>query len=131
MAQDDDPRDSAPDLQILGDQITLQPRSYVEARRHDDQEPLMHNMARFRSEPLQYVTWIYSLLLLCNAETLVNGLLLVQVPARSVYVRLRHGMASLRQRHRATYILFWLLREDEERRCICAAPAEPHISTGR
>ncbi|KAI1653528.1 acyltransferase-domain-containing protein [Daldinia decipiens] len=56
MAQDDYPtRDSAPDLQILGDQITLQPRSYVEARRHDDQEPLMHNMARFRSEPLQFL----------------------------------------------------------------------------
>ncbi|KAI1799690.1 acyltransferase-domain-containing protein [Daldinia bambusicola] len=56
MAHDDDPtRDSAPDLQILGDQITLQPRSYVEARRHDDQEPLMHNMARFRSEPLQFL----------------------------------------------------------------------------
>ncbi|KAI8957522.1 acyltransferase-domain-containing protein [Daldinia sp. FL1419] len=56
MAQNDDPtRDSAPDLQILGDQITLQPRSYVEARRHDDQEPLMHNMARFRSEPLQFL----------------------------------------------------------------------------
>ncbi len=50
MAQDEDPtRDSAPDLQILGDQITLKPRSYVETRRHDDQEPLMHNMARFRS----------------------------------------------------------------------------------
>ncbi|OTA63243.1 acyltransferase [Hypoxylon sp. EC38] len=57
MAQSDDPtRDSAPDLQILGDQITLQPRSYVEARRHDGQEePLMHNMARFRSEPLQFL----------------------------------------------------------------------------
>ncbi|KAI0148328.1 acyltransferase-domain-containing protein [Hypoxylon sp. NC0597] len=57
MAQNDDPtRDSAPDLQILGDQITLQPRSYVEARRHDGQEePLMHNMARFRSEPLQFL----------------------------------------------------------------------------
>ncbi|KAI2640888.1 acyltransferase-domain-containing protein [Hypomontagnella submonticulosa] len=56
MARDEDPtRDSAPDLQILGDQITLQPRSYVESRRHDDQEPLMHNMARFRSEPLQFL----------------------------------------------------------------------------
>ncbi|KAI1452729.1 acyltransferase-domain-containing protein [Annulohypoxylon moriforme] len=57
MAQQDDPtRDSAPDLQILGDQITLQPRSYVEARRDDGQEePLMHNMARFRSEPLQFL----------------------------------------------------------------------------
>ncbi|CAJ2512330.1 Uu.00g053450.m01.CDS01 [Anthostomella pinea] len=57
MAQDDDPtRDSAPDLQILGDQITLQPRSYVEARRDGDhEEALMHNMARFRSEPLQFL----------------------------------------------------------------------------
>ncbi|KAI0012458.1 acyltransferase-domain-containing protein [Xylariaceae sp. FL0662B] len=57
MAQDDDPtRDSAPDLQILGDQITLQPRSYVEARRHGDHEQaLMKNMARFRSEPLQFL----------------------------------------------------------------------------
>ncbi|KAI1497868.1 acyltransferase [Biscogniauxia marginata] len=57
MAQDDDPtRDSAPDLQILGDQITLQPRSYVEARRDGDQEEaLMHHMARFRSEPLQFL----------------------------------------------------------------------------
>ncbi|KAI0380372.1 acyltransferase-domain-containing protein [Hypomontagnella monticulosa] len=56
MTRNEDPtRDSAPDLQILGDQITLQPRSYVETRRHDDQEPLMHNMARFRSEPLQFL----------------------------------------------------------------------------
>ncbi|KAI1075758.1 acyltransferase-domain-containing protein [Whalleya microplaca] len=57
MAQDDDPtRDSAPDLQILGDQITLQPRSYVEARRDvDHEQALMHNMARFRSEPLQFL----------------------------------------------------------------------------
>jgi len=61
MPQDDDPtRDSAPDLQILGDQITLQPRSYVERRRHDSssnngEEALMRNMARFRSEPLQFL----------------------------------------------------------------------------
>ncbi|KAI2472476.1 acyltransferase-domain-containing protein [Annulohypoxylon bovei var. microspora] len=56
MAQNDPTRDSAPDLQILGDQITLQPRSYVETRRDDGQEePLMHNMARFRSEPLQFL----------------------------------------------------------------------------
>jgi hypothetical protein len=57
MAQDDDPtRGSAPDLQILGDQITLQPRSYVDARGEEDhEEALMKNMARFRAEPLQYV----------------------------------------------------------------------------
>lgn len=59
MAQKDDPaRDSAPDLQILGDQITLQPRSYVETRHPDDnhdEEALMKNMARFRSEPLRFL----------------------------------------------------------------------------
>ncbi|KAI1845870.1 hypothetical protein JX266_007957 [Neoarthrinium moseri] len=59
MAHDDDPtRDSAPDLQILGDQITLQPRSYVEPPRVQDggkEEALMQHMARFRSEPLQFL----------------------------------------------------------------------------
>ncbi|KAK5634063.1 hypothetical protein RRF57_009777 [Xylaria bambusicola] len=55
--EDDSARDSAPDLQILGDQITLQPRSYVETRRPDDhdEEALMKNMARFRSEPLRFL----------------------------------------------------------------------------
>ncbi|KAI1740201.1 acyltransferase-domain-containing protein [Xylaria scruposa] len=59
MSDDDDAaRDSAPDLQILGDQITLQPRSYVETRRPghaDEEEALMKNMARFRSEPLRFL----------------------------------------------------------------------------
>ncbi|KAK9783771.1 putative Phospholipid/glycerol acyltransferase domain-containing protein [Seiridium cardinale] len=57
MAQDDDPtRDSAPDLQILGDQITLQPRSYVEPLQDTGkEEALMQHMARFRSEPLQFL----------------------------------------------------------------------------
>ncbi len=58
MPQDDhSARDSAPDLQILGDQITLQPRSYVETRRpdHHDEEALMKNTARFRSEPLRFL----------------------------------------------------------------------------
>lgn len=56
MAQEDDPtRDSAPDLQILGDQITLQPRSYVEPAQQEKEEALMHHMARFRSEPLQFL----------------------------------------------------------------------------
>ncbi|KAI1748433.1 acyltransferase-domain-containing protein [Xylaria castorea] len=57
MSDDDDAaRDSAPDLQILGDQITLQPRSYVETRRPGhDEEALMQNMARFRSEPLRFL----------------------------------------------------------------------------
>ena len=59
-SDDDDAltRDSAPDLQILGDKITLQPRSYIETRPHaqDHEEALMKNMASFRSEPLQSVS---------------------------------------------------------------------------
>lgn len=66
---DDAPRDSAPDLRILGDRITLQPSGYVEppnathASRvpnvHDDaeaeEEALMKHTANFRSEPLQFL----------------------------------------------------------------------------
>ena len=51
--------DAAPDLKILGDEITLQPLGYVKPEqrpRHDEkEEALMHHMARFRSEPLQFV----------------------------------------------------------------------------
>ncbi|KAK1759240.1 hypothetical protein QBC47DRAFT_371364 [Echria macrotheca] len=54
-----DGRDSAPDLQILGDQITFQPSGFVEpsktARGEGREEALMKNMARFRSEPLQFL----------------------------------------------------------------------------
>jgi hypothetical protein len=45
-------RDSPPDLQILGDEITLQPPS-VSTRDEDREEALMQHMAHFRSEPLQ------------------------------------------------------------------------------
>jgi hypothetical protein len=55
MPDTDDPaRDSAPDLQILGDKITLQPSGFVESSRKDEEEEaLMKQMSRFRSEPLQ------------------------------------------------------------------------------
>ncbi len=53
-------RDPAPDLQILGDQITLQPRSYVETRHqdHNQEEALMKHMASFRAEPLKSVPMV-------------------------------------------------------------------------
>ncbi|KAH7035803.1 uncharacterized protein B0I36DRAFT_265154 [Microdochium trichocladiopsis] len=57
-SNDDDPtRDSAPDLQILGDQVTFQPRSYIEERggSDDNEEALMKNMHSFRAEPLQFL----------------------------------------------------------------------------
>jgi hypothetical protein len=48
--------DSAPDLQILGDEITLQPSGFVEPEGAGDQEKaLMHQFASFRAEPLQCV----------------------------------------------------------------------------
>ncbi|TDZ37299.1 Glycerol-3-phosphate acyltransferase [Colletotrichum spinosum] len=55
MAKNDD---SAPDLKILGDQITLQPSGYIKPsqQRHDEkEEALMKHMARFRSEPLAFL----------------------------------------------------------------------------
>lgn len=58
MASNDD---AAPDLKILGDEITLHPLGYVKPEqrqkpRHDEkEEALMHHMARFRSEPLRSV----------------------------------------------------------------------------
>ncbi|KAL2761089.1 hypothetical protein ACRALDRAFT_2096018 [Sodiomyces alcalophilus JCM 7366] len=60
MAEDDDPTSkTAPDLKILGDQVTLQPSGYLEPPskdgKFDKDEPLMKNMARFRSEPLQFL----------------------------------------------------------------------------
>lgn len=63
-APDDSTRDSAPDLRILGDQITLQPSGLVEPPpgvapdEAGKEEALMKHMARFRSEPLQYVVVI-------------------------------------------------------------------------
>lgn len=54
----DDANSSAPDLQILGDEITLQPSGFVEPKGmvHDEkEEALMNQSPRFRSEPLQCV----------------------------------------------------------------------------
>lgn len=64
--RDDAPsRDSAPDLQILGDQITLQPAGYDEPPTsaattsttlpQPEEEALMKYSAHFRSEPLQFL----------------------------------------------------------------------------
>lgn len=49
---------SAPDLQILGDEITLQPSGYVEppgAANEGREEALLNQFASFRTEPLQWV----------------------------------------------------------------------------
>ncbi|KAL2130008.1 hypothetical protein VTI74DRAFT_7004 [Chaetomium olivicolor] len=53
-----DGHDSAPDLRILGDRITLQPSGFVEpalTAEGKEEEALMKNMARFRSEPLRFL----------------------------------------------------------------------------
>lgn len=59
MANNEDSADrtrtSAPDLQILGDEITLQPSGYDKDENiKDKEEALMNQFASFRSEPLQY-----------------------------------------------------------------------------
>ncbi|KJZ79469.1 hypothetical protein HIM_00938 [Hirsutella minnesotensis 3608] len=49
---------SAPDLQILGDEITLQPSGYVEPQgtsQDGKEEALMNQFASFRTEPLQFL----------------------------------------------------------------------------
>ncbi|KAI9163818.1 Glycerol-3-phosphate acyltransferase [Paramyrothecium foliicola] len=62
MADKDDTLDpasnSAPDLQILGDSITLQPSGYVGPNgviKDGQEEALMNQFASFRSEPLQFL----------------------------------------------------------------------------
>ncbi|KAL6412262.1 acetyltransferase [Ilyonectria robusta] len=56
-AGDSLPQGSAPDLQILGDEVTLQPSGYVEppAREapEEKEEALMDKFASFRAEPFQ------------------------------------------------------------------------------
>lgn len=60
MSHDDTDTDStansAPDLQILGDEVTLQPSGFVEPSKkipEGKEEALMDKFASFRSEPLQ------------------------------------------------------------------------------
>ena len=52
-------RISAPDLEILGDQVTLHPSGYIEPpeRSEDDNKErnLVGHMARFRSSPLEFL----------------------------------------------------------------------------
>lgn len=55
------PRDTAPDLEILADQVTLRPSGYVEplpkktrAGAGEGEQNLVEHMAKFRSSPLEY-----------------------------------------------------------------------------
>ncbi|KAI9052900.1 hypothetical protein LZ554_003172 [Drepanopeziza brunnea f. sp. 'monogermtubi'] len=51
-------RASAPDLDILGDQVTLHPSGYIEPppdSQKDGDRNLVENMARFRSSPLEFL----------------------------------------------------------------------------
>lgn len=57
MSHNEDATNSAPDLQILGDEVTLQPSGYVEPPPkpipEGKEEALMDKFASFRSEPFQ------------------------------------------------------------------------------
>lgn len=53
------PRTTAPDLEILADQVTLRPSGYVEPLKQqkgdvDKERNLVEHMAKFRSSPLEY-----------------------------------------------------------------------------
>lgn len=61
MSHDDDnvepASNSAPDLQILGDEVTLQPSGFVEpsgGAPEGKEQALMNQFASFRAAPLQY-----------------------------------------------------------------------------
>ena len=54
--EDDDSRDEAPDLQILGDEVTFQPSGVKPGKDDTSEEALMKPLGRFRSHPLQYVS---------------------------------------------------------------------------
>lgn len=52
------PQDSAPDLDILGDQVTIHPAGYVEppsAGREGQERNLVEHMARFRESPFDFL----------------------------------------------------------------------------
>ena len=57
MAEDEAQRTSAPDLEILGDQVTLHPSGYIEPLERQDEgekeRALMQHGARFRQSPLE------------------------------------------------------------------------------
>jgi hypothetical protein len=55
-SNDSEQQNSAPDLEILGDQVTLHPSGYIEpSEKHDDgkEHALMNHGARFRKSPLE------------------------------------------------------------------------------
>lgn len=53
VSDNNDLPETAPDLQILGDEITLQPSGFVEPEGREKEHALMKNAVRFRSEPLR------------------------------------------------------------------------------
>lgn len=55
----------APDLELLGDTITLQPRGFEQdvPEDGDKEQNLVEHMARFRTSPLEYALLHFSLLL--------------------------------------------------------------------
>ena len=52
-----DLQDSAPDLELLGDQLTFQPKGYIDPFEQDEEgkneRNLVEHMARFRTSPLE------------------------------------------------------------------------------
>jgi len=51
--EEEDSRDGAPDLQILGDEVTFQPSGVQPGKDDASEEALMKPLGRFRSQPLQ------------------------------------------------------------------------------
>jgi hypothetical protein len=105
-------RTSAPDLEILGDQVTLHPSGYIEPPERpqdgDKERNLVEHMARFRSSPLECV--------ISSPDTMHPSpkntvLISTQVSTGSLPPRLWHRMAGVRSLHRAADLLSRILGE--------------------
>lgn len=110
--------DSAPDLEILGDQVTLHPSGYTEPPEREDgkERVLMEHMARFRTNPLN-VSPSAALLFIANTK-------MILVPPRNISLCVWNGIPCVRQLHRAAHILFRLLWEHEDLGLINSHPTE-------
>jgi hypothetical protein len=115
-------RTSAPDLEILGDQVTLHPSGYIEPPERpqdgDKERNLVEHMARFRSSPLECV--------ISSSDTMHSSpkdtvLISTQVPSRSLPPRLWYRMAGVRSLHRAADLLSRIFGEYD---CCCNVHAD-------
>ena len=120
------PRTSAPDLEILGDQVTLHPSGYIEPPERrpggDKERNLVENMARFRSSPLEYAQAFESSPMRFTDPA--------QIPPRSLPTCIGHGLAGVRPLHRTAHLLLWLFGEYDTSRFVHTYSTKANYGVG-